>query len=228
MSLFLALSQYLLTRLPHLNKRERRTRTHRVNEVRLCALTLLPSIAVEDTNIAAYSCGVVGLLMKRFPTHARALEGECCSQIERGPDNYRQVLCAEQLLLQCPWALCESSITPDIATHGGSRRRLFSRMLSWLPVAAAGTLKPLLCAFLALCSCDGTAQHGDGSRGNVEGRHGALPSEDLRRAANEQRGEFLFSMTTGQPCDATLCPNIVLQSDIRTNSREHAEHTTSC
>ena len=68
------------------------------------------------SNIAAYSCGVVGLLMKRFPAHARAREGECCSQIERGPDNDRQVLCAEQLLRQCPWALCD----------GGSRRRLFS------------------------------------------------------------------------------------------------------
>ena len=74
-------------------------------------------------------------------------------------------------------------------------------------LAAAGTLKPLLYAFLALCSCDGTAQHGDGSRGNVEGRHGGLPPEDLRRAAKEQRGEFLFSMTTGDMWRRTLLSN---------------------
>ena len=43
------------------------------------------------------------------------------------------VLFAKQLLFRCPRALCERSITPDLATHRCSRRRLFSGLLSLLP-----------------------------------------------------------------------------------------------
>ena len=43
------------------------------------------------------------------------------------------VLFAKQLLFRCPRALCEPSINPDLTTHRCSRRRLFSRLLSWLP-----------------------------------------------------------------------------------------------
>ena len=124
---------------------------------------LLQRVSSKDTNTAAYSYGVVDPLMKRWKASVvhRSNAGQTITGKSCAPSS---------CFFNAHGLPCESWITPDIATHGGPIRRLFSRMLSWLPMAAAGTLKPLLCAFLALWSCDGTAQLGDGSRGNVEGK----------------------------------------------------------
>ena len=46
-------------------------------------------------------------------------EAHWCAALLQCVSSHDTVLCAERLLLQCPWALCEPSITPDIATHGG-------------------------------------------------------------------------------------------------------------
>eukprot|EP00930_Biecheleria_cincta_P034831 TRINITY_DN24017_c0_g1_i1.p1 TRINITY_DN24017_c0_g1~~TRINITY_DN24017_c0_g1_i1.p1 ORF type:complete len:2972 (-),score=592.94 TRINITY_DN24017_c0_g1_i1:290-8146(-) len=126
---------------------------------------LLNCVCHRDQTIATYASGVVGLLANWHREKARSLLDDCCQLIESPPlqavgkerdGGLRLARCAEQVLLECPWALsapCHAAapIIGGSRPASGSRRKLFTRMLQLLPTAQTKVLCPLLRALLSLC-----------------------------------------------------------------------------
>lgn len=202
---------------------------------------LLACIGAKDYNIAAYSCGVVGLLAKWHPMSAANLLEESCKQIYDSKDKHepasgRRILtCIEELLKQCPWALCEVPSSSPATSGSSARRKLFTLMVARLQTVQGPTVKHLLEACLALCrdcaaSASATAAAGAAPGawmipGGAEGpltdavgrgvgqqtrRTPPIPpgGEELRRLQRDQRSQLLLAMRSGD-----VWRNVLLSAD---------------
>ncbi|CAJ1447020.1 unnamed protein product, partial [Effrenium voratum] len=121
---------------------------------------LLSCVLAKDLQLAAYACGAVALLAKWHPATGREILQECCALVESPPiqarlqdrsEGLRLALCAEQLLVMCPWALSDAPEELNAMDELGPRRKLFARVLQRLPSSNVKALKALLCGLLEMC-----------------------------------------------------------------------------
>eukprot|EP00929_Paragymnodinium_shiwhaense_P072346 TRINITY_DN36721_c0_g4_i1.p1 TRINITY_DN36721_c0_g4~~TRINITY_DN36721_c0_g4_i1.p1 ORF type:complete len:4159 (-),score=1064.84 TRINITY_DN36721_c0_g4_i1:194-12097(-) len=129
---------------------------------------LLSCVSQDDVGLAAYACGVVGMLAKWHPLRALQTVQDCCTKIWtlHQDNDLRTARCAAELLQNCPWALCFGAVaaaTGDPAAmevgrmappNGGRNdmgRKLFTRLYGKLPRAPLNVLRPLLSAMLSFC-----------------------------------------------------------------------------